>query len=168
MWSLTARTCRLNMKHRQVHTFDASTINALKFIWNCENIGISCIVATRPTEKLRNVNAIDAETVWCRRLWMPFVSFWKSRTRICDYIVDSIEFGCLLSLQRLSFGWQPQGYEMQTGELSMQTGEKNVEQFVWFYLFQSDFSFVVVAVNFSFSFFFFFCFALFSFTAQNK
>lgn len=47
----TALTCRLNMKHRHVHTFDASTTNALKFIWNCDNIGISCTDNPGPMEK---------------------------------------------------------------------------------------------------------------------
>lgn len=42
-WILTARTCRLNMKHRHVQTFDTSTMNPFidRFIGNCENIGIS-------------------------------------------------------------------------------------------------------------------------------
>lgn len=40
---LTARTWRLNMKHRHVQTFDTSTMNPFidRFIGNCENIGIS-------------------------------------------------------------------------------------------------------------------------------
>lgn len=40
---LTARTCRLNKKHMQVHTFDTSTMMpfSVRFIGNCENIGIS-------------------------------------------------------------------------------------------------------------------------------
>lgn len=42
----TALTCRLNMKHKHVHTLVASTTNALKFIWKCDNIGISCIATT--------------------------------------------------------------------------------------------------------------------------